>query len=66
MKGGFDSDYENVSEGKKPQPIDNTLAKTLFYQNFHKQDKKHNIFEKVEEKHSEMLDESKIKDLDKS
>jgi hypothetical protein len=66
MKGGFDSDYENVSEGKNPQTIDNTLAKTLFYQNFYKQDKKHNIFEKVEEKHSEMLDESKIKDLDKS
>jgi len=65
MKGGFDSDYENVNELKDTPAIDNTLAKTLFYQNFYKQDKKQNIFEKVQEKHSEMLDESKIKDLDK-
>ena len=66
MKGGFDSDYENVSENKNVQKVDNTLAKTLFYQNFHKQENKQNIFEKVEEKHSKMLDESEIKDLDKS
>ena len=65
MKGGFDSDYENVNELKSTPAIDNTLAKTLFYQNFYKQDKKQNIFEKVQEEHSEMLDESKIKDLDK-
>jgi len=66
MKGGFDSDYENVSEGSNAPAIDNTLAKTLFYQNFHKPERKQIIFEKVQETESDMLDESKIQDLDKS
>tara|TARA_R110000824_G_scaffold18026_6_gene72150 strand:+ start:17544 stop:19472 length:1929 start_codon:yes stop_codon:yes gene_type:complete len=66
MKGGFDSDYENVNENTKKSVIDNSLAKTLFYQNFHKMNKEQNIFESKQEDQDELLNESKIRDLDKS
>ena len=70
MKGGFDSDYENVSESAAKKPagkvVDNTLAKTLYYQNFYKMEKKQNIFENTEEKETDLLNDSKLQDLDKS
>lgn len=64
MKGGFDSDNENVNEQEGTAKVDNTLAKTLFYQNkdiFG--DKKQIIFEKKEEEKDNLLDESQIQDL---
>lgn len=64
MKGGFDSDNENVNEQEGIARVDNTLAKTLFYQNkdiFG--DKKQIIFEKKEEEKDNLLDESQIQDL---
>lgn len=64
MKGGFDSDNENVNEQEGIAKVDNTLAKTLFYQNkdiFG--DKKQIIFEKKEEETDNLLDESQIQDL---
>ena len=64
MKGGFDSDNENVNEEGSSPKVDNTLAKTLFFQNkdiF--SNKKQIIFEKKEEEQDNLLDESQIKDL---
>ena len=64
MKGGFDSDNENVNEQEGIAKVDNTLAKTLFYQNkdiFG--DNKQIIFEKKEEETDNLLDESQIQDL---
>ena len=64
MKGGFESDNENVNEEDTTAKVDNTLAKTLFYQNkdiFN--NKKQIIFEKKEEEEDNLLDESQIKDL---
>lgn len=64
MKGGFDSDNENVNEEGSTAKVDNTLAKTLFYQNkdiF--SNKKQIIFEKKEKEEDNLLDESQIKDL---
>jgi hypothetical protein len=63
MKGGFASDNENTNEGINT--VDNTLAKTLMYQNrsiF--EDKKQIIFENKEETEEKLLDETQIKDLD--
>ena len=65
MKGGFDSDNENVNEQETSNKIDNTLARSLFYQNkdiFSNQ--KQIIFENKEEEEDNLLDESQIKDLD--
>ena len=65
MKGGFDSDNENVNEQENPNKIDNTLARSLFYQNkdiF--QNQKQIIFENKVEEENNLLDESQIKDLD--
>ena len=65
MKGGFDSDNDNVNENESSNKIDNTLARSLFYQNkdiFG--DKKQIIFENKEEEDDKFLDESQIKDLD--
>ena len=65
MKGGFDSDNENVNEQESTSKIDNTLAKTLFYQNKDMfNDKKQIIFENKEEENDKLLDESQIQDLD--
>ena len=65
MKGGFDSDNENVNEQESANKIDNTLAKTLFYQNKDMfNDKKQIIFENKEEENDKLLDESQIQDLD--
>ena len=65
MKGGFDSDNENVNEQESTSRIDNTLAKTLFYQNKDMfNDKKQIIFENKEEENDKLLDESQIQDLD--
>ena len=65
MKGGFDSDNDNVNENESSNKIDNTLARSLFYQN---KDifgnKKQIIFESKEEEDDKFLDESQIKDLD--
>ena len=64
MKGGFASDNENVNEEGSSPKVDNTLAKTLFFQNkdiF--SNKKQIIFEKKEEEQDNLLDESQIKDL---
>ena len=65
MKGGFDSDNDNVNEQEnKPKSL-NTLAKSLYYQNkdiF--SDKKQIIFESKEKEDDKLLDESQIKDLD--
>ena len=66
MHGGFDSDNENVNEGETSNKVDNTLARTLFYQNkdiF--ANKKQIIFENKEEETDKLLDESQIQDLDK-
>jgi hypothetical protein len=64
MKGGFDSDNENVNEEEKK--IDNTLAKTTLYQNKNLfQNSKKIIFENKEEEEDRLLDESQIEDLDK-
>jgi hypothetical protein len=63
MKGGFDSDNENVNE--ENNKIDNTLARSMFYQNKDLfKNKKQIIFEKKEEQEENLLDESQIKDLD--
>ena len=65
MKGGFDSDNENVNEQENSNKIDNTLARSLFYQNkdiFSNQ--KQIIFENKEEEEDNLLDESQIRDLD--
>ena len=65
MKGGFDSDNENVNEQENSHKIDNTLARSLFYQNkdiFSNQ--KEIIFENKEEEEDNLLDESQIRDLD--
>ena len=65
MHGGFDSDNENVNEGESNSKVDNTLARTLFYQNkdiF--ANKKQIIFENKEEESDKLLDESQIQDLD--
>ena len=65
MKGGFDSDNENVNEQESASKVDNTLAKTLFYQNKDMfNDKKQIIFENKEEENDKLLDESQIQDLD--
>jgi len=64
MKGGFESDNENVNEEDNSTKVDNTLAKTLFYQNkdiFN--NRKQIIFEKKEKEKDNLLDESQIKDL---
>jgi hypothetical protein len=64
MKGGFDSDNENVNENE--HKIDNTLAKSMFYQNKNLfKDNKKIIFENKEEVKDKLLDESQIQDLDK-
>ena len=65
MKGGFDSDNENVNEQDGTAKVDNTLARSLFYQNrdiF--SEKKQIIFESKEKEEDKLLDESQIKDLD--
>jgi len=65
MKGGFDSDNENVNEEESKNKIDNTLARTLFFQNKDLfANKKQIIFENKEEEDDKFLDESQIKDLD--
>jgi len=65
MKGGFDSDNENVNEQQSQLKIDNSLAKTLFYQNKDLfKNKKQIIFESKVEKEDTLLDESQIQDLD--
>jgi len=65
MKGGFDSDNENVNEEESKSKIDNTLARTLFYQNKDMfLNKKQIIFENKEKEDDKLLDESQIKDLD--
>ena len=64
MKGGFESDNENVNEEDNSTKVDNTLAKTLYYQNkdiFN--NRKQIIFEKKEKEKDNLLDESQIKDL---
>ena len=65
MKGGFDSDNDNVNEQENKPKVLNTLAKSLYYQNkdiF--SDKKQIIFESKEKEDDKLLDESQIKDLD--
>ena len=65
MKGGFDSDNENVNEQESSNKVDNTLARSLFYQNKDMfNDKKQIIFENKEEENDKLLDESQIQDLD--
>jgi hypothetical protein len=65
MKGGFNSDNENVNEEESKSKIDNTLARTLFYQNKDMfSNKKQIIFENKEKEDDKLLDESQIKDLD--
>ena len=65
MKGGFESDNENVNEGEQTLKIDNTLAKSMYHQNKDLfKDKKEIIFENTEEEDDKFLDESQIKDLD--
>ena len=65
MKGGFDSDNENVNEEESKSKIDNTLARTLFYQNKDMfSNKKQIIFENKEKEDDKLLDEAQIKDLD--
>ena len=65
MKGGFDSDNENVNEQESQFKIDNSLAKTLFYQNKDLfKNKKQIIFENKVENQDTLLDESQIQDLD--
>ena len=65
MKGGFDSDNENVNEQDLTNKVDNTLAKSLFFQNKDLfRDKKQIIFENKEEEEDNLLDESQIQDLD--
>ena len=65
MKGGYDSDNENVNEDNSTDKVDNTLAKSLFYQNKDLfKDKKQIIFENNEVEDEKFLDESQIKDLD--
>ena len=66
MKGGFPSDSEEYNESVKGPKIDNTMAKTAFYQNKHLfTDKKALIFEKDTTKQDDLLDENQIKeDLD--
>ena len=64
MKGGFDSDNENVNENE--HKIDNTLAKSMFYKNKNLfDDTKQIIFENKEKIEDGLLDESQIEDLDK-
>ena len=65
MHGGFDSDNENVNEQESKNKIDNTLARSLFYQNKDMfSNKKQIIFENKEEEDDKFLDETQIKDLD--
>jgi len=65
MHGGFDSDNENVNEQESKNKIDNTLARSLFYQNKDMfSNKKQIIFENKEEEDDKLLDETQIKDLD--
>ena len=65
MKGGFDSDNENVNEQESKSKIDNTLARTLFYQNKDMfANKKQIIFENKEEEKDNLLNEDQIRDLD--
>ena len=65
MKGGFDSDNENVNESESNIKVDNTLARTLFYQNKDMfNNKKQIIFENSKEEEDKLLDESQIQDLD--
>tara|TARA_R110000823_G_scaffold87338_5_gene194903 strand:+ start:43 stop:1449 length:1407 start_codon:yes stop_codon:yes gene_type:complete len=65
MKGGFDSDNENVNESGKESRINNHLAQTVFLQNRKLfANKKQIIFEKKEEQKDNLLDETLIKDLD--
>jgi hypothetical protein len=65
MKGGFESDNENVNEGEQTAKIDNTLAKSMYHQNKDLfRNKKEIIFESTEEEDDKFLDESQIKDLD--
>jgi len=65
MKGGFDSDNETVNEEESKSKIDNTLARTLFYQNKDVfSNKKQIIFENKEKEDDKLLDEAQIKDLD--
>ena len=65
MKGGFASDNENVNESDNSSKVDNTLARTLFYQNkdIFKNDKQI-IFENKEEIDDNLLNEDQIHDLD--
>jgi len=65
MKGGFDSDNDNVNESESNSKIDNTLARTLFFQNKDMfNNKKQIIFENSKEEEDKLLDESQIQDLD--
>ena len=65
MKGGFDSDNDNVNEQENKPKVLNTLAKSLYYQNKDLfSDKKQIIFESKEKEDDKLLDESQIKDLD--
>jgi hypothetical protein len=65
MKGGFDSDNDNVNEQENKPKVLNTLAKSLYYQNkdIFSQEKQI-IFESKEKEDDKLLDESQIKDLD--
>ena len=65
MKGGFDSDNDNVNETNASPKINNSLAQTVLLQNKNMlSDSKQIIFEKKEEERDNLLDESQISDLD--
>jgi hypothetical protein len=65
MKGGFDSDNDNVNETNASPKINNSLAQTVLLQNKNMlRDSKQIIFEKKEEEGDNLLDESRISDLD--
>ena len=58
MKGGYPSDNENVKENTTTAKLIMSRNKDIF------QSKKKLIFEKTEEQHSDLLNESNIQDLD--
>ena len=64
MHGGYDNEEDQEITVTEDSKIDNLQTKSVFYQNKDLfQPKKSLIFEKKEEKESNMLDESNIKDL---
>lgn len=65
MKGGYDSDNDNVNESGNTDKVNSSLAKTLFFQNKDMfEEKKQIIFENKEKEEEKLLDESQIQDLD--